>query len=211
MKVDTKQLIVYLPDTRGVTVSRYGKGNMKIGPGVYTYSRLPGERRGTCPGASPHCEAVCYAKRVSGPVRSIWELNSHDDAVPPIPEDATLLRLHISGDFDTVPYIMNWYLRLVGRPDVTCWAYTRSWRVPSLLPALETLRSLPNMQLFASMDKSIPEAPPAGWRVSWIEGDERADAAVSYLCPEQSGNKVNCQNCRYCFDGQKHDVTFREH
>lgn len=35
-------LTVYLPDTRGVVVSPFGRGNLKIGPGVYTYSRLPG-------------------------------------------------------------------------------------------------------------------------------------------------------------------------
>lgn len=38
----TKPLTVYIPDTRGVVLSRYGLGNLKIGPGVHTYSRLPG-------------------------------------------------------------------------------------------------------------------------------------------------------------------------
>lgn len=62
----------------GVVVSPFGRGNLKIGSGVYTYSRLPGhpsrpalgtapelylEQRGTCPGSSPECEAICYASR----------------------------------------------------------------------------------------------------------------------------------------------------
>ncbi len=179
-----KPLHVYLPDTRGVELSRYGKGNLKIGMGVYTYSRLPGitgqtalglrhlddtepgpdsDWRGTCPGATEECQQVCYASRPVaelGPVSSMWLRNTMNSDVPPIPEDAKLLRLHVGGDFDSVEYIANWYERLAERPDVRCWVYTRSWRT-WLLPALERLRALPNVQMFASMDKSTPELPPA--------------------------------------------------
>jgi hypothetical protein len=153
--------------------------------------------------------------------------------VPPIPSECELLRIHVSGDFDRVEYIEQWIARLTERPDVTAWAYTRSWRVPELLPALERLRALPNMQLFASMDKSIDELPPAGWRRAWIDGDERAGTPVemtapgetvishrnfvtvdgdrSYLCPEETKHKKDCVSCGYCFEGQKHDVTFLKH
>jgi hypothetical protein len=207
--VKASPLVVYLPDTRGVAISPYGKGNAKIGPNVYTYSRLPGKDQ-TCPGATAACEAVCYAKRVDGPVRQMWRGNSAE-TVPPIPDDCRLLRLHISGDFTTVSYINAWYERLAARPDVTAWAYTRSWRVPHLLPALNRLRGLDNVELFASMDEDS-EAPPADWRVSWLEGDPRIGAArASYVCPEQTGAKPNCEACRYCFDGWQNDVTFLLH
>lgn len=232
MKAHT--LTVYLPDTRGVEVSRYGKGNLKIGRGVYTYSRLAG-RDWTCPGSSEECEAVCYAKRIKGVVRDTYEVNSMNDDVPPIPEDCRLLRLHISGDFDTKDYILNWYRRIVERPDITVWAYTRSWRVPELLPALELMRALPHVQLIASMDKSTPELPPKGWRRAWIDGDARAgtpmqlrahhrdserirtrnfetlDGTMTFICPEETKHKRDCESCRYCFDGQRNDVTFLLH
>jgi hypothetical protein len=248
-----KPLVVYLPDTRGVTVSRYGRGNLKIGAGVYTYSRLPGlpsqsalgthqegevtrTWNGTCPGASEECRAICYARRPvqeMGVVSQMWLVNSiYGTEVPTIPEDATLLRLHVSGDFDTVEYIEGWIARLTLRPDVVCWAYTRSWRVPALLDALERLRALPNVQLFASMDQSIPELPPDGWRRAWIDGDPRAgktiditahgdvgrqligntyDGTSTYVCPEETRHKENCVDCGYCFRGQKNDVTFLRH
>ena len=246
---------VYLPETSKVKLSRFGRGNYKIGTNVYTYSRLPGNPSrqalgitgapeaagrwaGTCPGATPECEAICYARRPVeevGPVASLWLGNSARADVPPIPADAKLLRIHVSGDFDSTDYIDAWIDRLKERPDVRAWAYTRSWRVPSLLCALEDLRALPNMQLFASMDPSSLDMPPVGWRRAWLDrtvatgvwGFELrlsrplntmqqlqivfGEGTSSYVCPEETGHKPNCEACRYCFDGRKHDVTFLEH
>jgi len=172
-------LIVHLPDARGVELSQYGSGNLKLGFGVYTYSRLPGHPAegelsvgGTCPGSTAECEAICYAKRVRGIVRSVIWTRNGSDVVPPIPVDCQVLRIHVSGDFDSVAYINNWEARLVERPDVTAWAYTRSWRVSELLPALCRLQRLPNLQLFASMDPSTQDVPPAGWRRAWIYRDK---------------------------------------
>lgn len=244
MKPDAKKLIVYIPDTRGVTVSRFGHGNMKIGPNVFTYSRLPGspERsavgletldwpRGTCPGSSDECEAICYARRPvaeGGIVYRMWLLNSvNPDAPTEFPDGCELVRLHVSGDFDTVRYIESWIRLCEANPQVTVWGYTRSWRVPELLPALERLRALPNVQLFASMDVSIPELPPEGWRRAWIDGDARlghrlklstgkmidgvVDHGLSLVCPEETGHSPNCEDCGFCFRGQRRDVTFLRH
>lgn len=228
----TSILTVYLPDTRAVEISRYGKGNLKIGAGVYTYSRPAGAfYGGTCPGSTSGCEAICYAKRIAGPVRENYNRNVDDD-VPPIPEDCRLLRVHVSGDFNTTPYIENWIRRLTERPDVRMWAYTRSWRVSYLLPALERLRALPNVQLFASMDESHTDVPPPGWRRAWIDGDPRAgepinvqahkddpvprnlttfDGTMTLVCPEETKHRPNCEQCHYCFDGRRNDVTFLRH
>jgi hypothetical protein len=185
-----KQLTVYLPDTRGVTISRFGIGNLKIGLGVFTYSRLPGDPKryalglvsdagekkgglphdcgddggsalnGTCPGATKECQSICYAARPvteAGPVAEMWARNSSTEDVPmELPPDAKLVRLHISGDFSSRGYIDGWFALFASRPDVRMWAYTRSWRVASLLPALDRLRALPNVQLFASVDSTTP-------------------------------------------------------
>lgn len=213
-----------------------------------TYSRLPGlpgdpalgtrpeaGEHGTCPGASPECLDICYAIRPvieDGIVKQMW-LNNRVDDVPPIPEDAKLVRLHISGDFDTIAYCVSWIQRLTERPDVKCWAYTKSWRVPALLPYLEQLRALPNVNLFGSVDRSMPDLPPAGWRRAWIDGDHRAgqpllmrahglevlsqhnltcfDGTMTYICPEETKRRKNCAECRYCIDGQRNDVTFLAH
>lgn len=255
----SKPLVVFLPDTRGVVVSPFGRGNLKIGPDVYTYSRLPGlpdaaalgsdpakhqVLRGTCPGASDECQAICYAARPvaeDGAVYDMWARNSRDvgcdgSLLPEIPADARLIRLHISGDFDTPGYILGWVERLKARPDVTCWAYTRSWRCESLLEFLEQLRALPNVQLFASMDVSTPELPPEGWRRAWIDGDPRAgavhqiaahdtaaetfrafelqqtgDGVKALICPEETKHVKNCQECGFCISGLRNDVVFLKH
>lgn len=257
--MQAQPLTLFIPDTRGVTISRYGRGNDKIGHGVFTYSRLPGlssERAlglapqggavltnpGTCPGSSDECRRICYAVRPvleRGPVFEMWRRNAGSD-VPPIPAEAKLLRLHVSGDFDSVEYIQNWITRMKERPDVTMWVYTRSWRVTELLPDLETLRALPNVQMFASMDESIPEDYPENilgtlttpWRRAWIDGDVRGgtpqqvaahaedpvthnlatfDGGRSYVCPEETKRTPNCEACGYCFRGTQNDVTFLRH
>jgi hypothetical protein len=253
MAAVTQPLTVYIPDTRGVEVSRYGKGNLKIGLGVFTYSRLPGlpgvfalgtnSRQengydgvplGTCPGATEECLRICYAARPvteDGAVYRMWLRNASSD-VPPIPAECKILRLHVSGDFDSIWYINNWIARIAERPDVTMWVYTKSWRVPELLPYLEKLRALPNVQMFASMDKSKQDFPPTGWRRAWIDGDARGghpqlvrahmddpvthnlityDGTPSYVCPEETKRQPNCEACKYCFEGKANDVTFLEH
>lgn len=205
-------LVVFIPDTRGVVISRFGRGNLKIGMGVYTYSRLPGLNTkgalgldplvddptvnlGTCPGSSNECRSICYAVRPveeHGAVFNMWAGNAGSD-VPPLPADAKLLRLHVSGDFDSVEYIQNWIDRMRERPDVTMWVYTRSWRVAELLPYLETLRALPNVQMFASMDESIPEMPPT-YPCQECDGrGEVLDAPLDVL--DGSPFWTKCQTC----------------
>lgn len=259
-KVEAAQheLTVYLPDTRGVTISRWGRGNTKIGmDGVYTYSRLPGRpdgefeahaqakgfapgtSTGTCPGSSIECESICYAKRVisTPPVWDIWRINSETDRLPgdedPLPDDAKLVRIHVSGDFNSVEYVEEWIRLADSRPEVNFFGYTRSWRVLELLEPLERFRALSNVQLFASMDTSIEELPPQGWRRAWIENDSRCNLegvdmqeeansntltlepdgqdGVGYVCPEEMGRKPNCQSCMYCVTGQRGDVVFLLH
>jgi hypothetical protein len=241
-----RELIVHLPDTRGVTISRWGKGNTKLGmDGVYTFSRLPGRIGGTCPGATPECQDICYAMRVikTPPVWDMWAKNSAfgrelENANDPLPPDAKIVRIHVSGDFDSANYVDEWYYLAKARPDVRFFGYTRSWRVPKLLGALEQLRALPNVQLFASMDKSMDELPPLGWRRAWLEDDPRATKRAirepgpagqnegvyvaglfdsdeldssAYICPEETGRKANCQDCDYCIRGRHGDVIFLLH
>lgn len=207
-KVQQQQdlLTVYLPDTRGVTISRYGKGNLKLGPDVYSYSKLA---ELTCPGSTPECRSICYAKRIEGPLLEIYEINTNALVVPPPPKGAKWLRLHVSGDFDSVGYICQWIHIVNINPDIQFWAYTRSWRVPNLLQHLELLRTQKNIQLFASMDESVIGEPPEGWRKAWIKGDSRIKKGL--VCPEERGKVDNCQTCGYCFKSIPGDVIFVKH
>jgi hypothetical protein len=186
-----------------LSIGKIQRGNSKLGPKPYHYSKTPGL---TCPGESDLCSALCYAKRdmvrFSNTVPQAWKRNTEATELPTMP-DSGLFRIHVAGDFDTISYIAQWRDAILSRPNVWFWAYTRSWRVPSLLAALEELRALPNMTLFASMDSSIPETPPQGWRIAYM-GSETDAPKNTPQCMEQRavgtpGKKPNCQSCGFCW------------
>lgn len=238
-KVDTraKELEVMLPDTRGVSVSRWGSGNLKLGPDVVTYSRLPGRPRphgGTCPGATAECISICYAFAINdgSPVWDVYRRNSETPELPEdLPEGTKFVRWHVSGDFDTTHYIHAWISFVQRYPDVKFWGYTRAWRVYNLIDAIEELRAQPNVQLFASMDGDSV-LPPDGWRRSWLSNDPRGGyeqlaakleagqqgprvllgpGVSTLLCPEETGGQPDCAHCRYCITAKRGDVTFIIH
>ena len=222
--VSRDDMTVHLIEDRRADVSPWGIGNSKVGPGVFTYSKLPGHHE-SCPGSTLHCEQVCYAKRALGNtwLRQLWKMNSdRGGLLPELPPEATLVRGHVSGDFDSIGYVEEWIALALSRSDVKFWFYTRSWRVPNMLPTLEKLRQLENVQLWASMDRDC-EDPPAWWRKAWLDSDPRInELAGKYtftvpggdrapVCPEESGTKENCVDCRYCFEPHHGDLVFLEH
>ena len=225
-KVDYRrsELAVHIPDTRGVHVSPWGRGNLKLGQGegFYTYSKLPGlpsPHGGSCPGATDTCLRVCYAFRVRETplVWQMWEENTKQGCLlPRLPRDAEIVRLHVAGDFDTKLYVTAWYLAAEVHPDVHFFGYTRSWRVPELLPELEKLRALPNVQLFASVDASDSKYdwPSRDWRWAWLGAPDAPPwwyADKPYRCPEEDGRKKSCEECNYCILGRRGDVVFQIH
>ena len=189
------------------------KGGGKVGLKVYTYSRPP---IATCPGATELCKSICYDLPYSARYPSV-KLNRASNlgsSIPPIPNTAQKLRIHIGGDFDTVEYINNWHRELSARPDVQAWAYTRSWAVPKLRRALERLRQLPNLQLFASVDRTTKGDPPAGWRLAKLVNDPPVSVERgSILCPEQTGKRPDCESCGYCFTPREktRHIIFLQH
>jgi hypothetical protein len=86
---------------------------------------------------------------------------------------ALLVRVHSVGDFYGAEYIRKWVEIASAAPEWTFWAYTRSWRVPDLVPDLERLAALPNFCLWLSADFMTKLPPPAvvpGRRgVAWMQ------------------------------------------
>lgn len=228
--VTREEMTTYLVEDRRALVSPWGCGNSKIGPGVFTYSKLPGSAE-SCPGATPYCERVCYAMRIiDNPwLRELYTANQCRGAeLPELPADARLVRGHVSGDFDTPEYVIAWRKQAMERPEVLFWFYTRSWRVPEILPALQLLRELPNVEVWASVDADASDLPPIGWRRAWLDSDMRAtaggqvgkyayrteDGMLAIVCPEETGKAANCAECGFCFTpdyGQGTDLIFIEH
>lgn len=222
--VPASAMRTHLVEDRRAEVSPWGRGNSKLGPGIYTYSKLAG-RQHSCPGSTDSCEEYCYAKRlVTNPW--VWKLladnTARGDALPPLPDDAKIVRFHVSGDFDTAGYVESWIELAKQRPAVKFFGYTRSWRCDDILPALERFRALPNVFLWASVDAEMTVLPPTGWKIAWVEDDPRVqkvgsqyiadDNKASIACPEEAGKVKDCETCRFCFQ-RKHpiDLVFLKH
>ena len=192
-----------------------GAGNRKVGK-IPTFS-LPS--RLTCPGASAWCIEHCYARRFErlrafcrmGYSRNLilsWDTERFvSTMLDQIPPDLSCFRIHVSGDYYDAPYCQAWQRICLARPCVRFYAYTRSWVVPELGPALEQLRALRNVALLASTDLTMPP-PPEGWRAAFVEGDPRASGIE---CREQNGRSDSCLSCRYCFMPGAGNVVFRVH
>lgn len=224
MKQKKELPVVHLVEDRRTILSPYGRGNTKLGASIYTYSKLPGWQN-SCPGSSEECEAICYAKRLVQN-EAVWKLLTNNsgrgDIVPELPADAKIVRFHVSGDFGTEGYIRYWIGAVQSRPDVVFYGYTRSWRCSHLLPSLEELRRQPNVTLWASMDSTIAELPPNGWRRAWIAGDSRLtpitknrfqtfDGRQAIVCLEENGLLPSCEACGFCWKDGSTDLVFLKH
>lgn len=160
------------------------------------------------------------------------EISQQDDFVPWMVAKlrvlgATVMRVHVSGDYYNAAYIQKWR-QIAGSTPVRFYSYTRSWRIPELLPELMQLSTLPNMHLWWSLDKDANDAPYiSGIRRAYMAVDD-ADAAVApsdcdlvfrvkgggnrtimkkansvFVCPPENGiklpNHITCSKCRFCW------------
>lgn len=188
------------------------RGNRKLGASILHFD-LPAGPAASCPGASEYCAAVCYARHghfMFGNVQSKYAANlaafrsgTLEDGLRQellkLPA-GTVIRLHTSGDFLSVAYVRMWARLAAAFPALTFYAYTRSWRVPAILRALEDFRTLANVTLWASHDPTMPTAP-AGWPVARIV-PTFADAPAEAHCPEQTGRRASCADCGLCFSSK---------
>lgn len=197
----------------------YGNnGNLKLGKGVSLTNRQAGT---TCPGASEWCALNCYAKH--GRYQQFGLQTKYGACTLELPaRPRSVFRWNVSGDFDTVDAVNYAIEYMAAHPETKFWAYTRSWNVPALLPALERMRQLPNMQLFGSTDPSMPK-PPDSWRVAYLEIDDRfkgmecLEQAHTIACESPCkakthvGKMPDCKTCGYCFKKEKGSVQFNIH
>lgn len=188
--------------------------NAKLGPGVPVFNLPAGV---TCPGQTKWCAKSCYALKLerirpsvrlryqrnlewiqtNGMKRFVEQISAEIDALNP-----TILRIHADGDFFSVDYVRAWATIVRRHPNVHFWAYTRSWRVQRLVKALEELRALPNIQMLASWDPTMPNRPPDGWRIAAVpempEGTKAMTCLVQIKGKDGEKAKDNCLDCGHC-------------
>lgn len=125
----------------------------------------------TCPGSTDLCRGLCYALKGHYFYANVREREAVNDemrqeegwwrrVVSQISlHNIPAVRIHSSGDFDSVQYTEDWFNIVSRKPNIPFWGYTRSWNQPDILPVLDRLSRLPNMTLWHSCDKETGVPP----------------------------------------------------
>jgi len=206
------------------------KGNEKLGRRLWSWS-LPAVS--TCPGATALCKKLCYATRgryrmMHRPFDANLRKARSKHFVARMSKRISrmrrgrVVRIHVSGDFESAKYVRKWIEVIRANPQVTFYAYTRSWRVTKLKKSLRELAKLPNMRLWLSCDQET--GPPPRWsgsRRCYLCKDDQDQptypvelvfrekhktvmktVAGSAVCPVENGATPNmtCDKCRLCFN-----------
>lgn len=206
------------------------RGNSKLGERIHTWS-LPAVS--TCPGKSAAC-AACYASHgfyQMPNVRARLARNLEASKAPDFVRRMTaelarrkvrVCRLHVSGDFYGVSYTRGMLHICKRSPDVRFYAYSRSWRVPAILPELAELASLKNVRLWFSTDDDtgLPSEVPKGVRIAYLQTVPITVAVadlifrvqalrsaptkrigLTVVCPVENGgnNPPTCSTCKICW------------
>lgn len=159
----------------------------------------------TCPGTNQFCEWFCYGVRgrftwplaQKSLVRN-WDASLKSNFSQVMTDEirqrkCRVFRIHEVGDFYSLEYIEKWKQIITNLPNVQFYAYTRSWRVDELAPALELLLDMPNLALLASIDFTCLDNPHNGWRTISVEGN-------GIPCPHDLKRVKHCTQCRLCWE-----------
>ncbi len=210
--------------------------NTKLGPLIHGWA-IPAGRVFSCPGESVVCKGRCYAKSGFFRMPNVLAAHARNLTFSRTAEftawmtavlranHVRVMRVHVAGDFYDIDYIQKWVEIVKSVPDTQFFAYTRSWRVEEMLPALIKLGAQPNFALWWSSDLATGPAP-------LIRGIRRAYMAISdadaqnapddcdlvfrdqtgtvmkktngiQVCPPENGivtqTKITCSKCGICW------------
>lgn len=154
---------------------RFTLGNRKL-PKTTAIFNLPEIE--TCPGRTVLCEKICYATKASrfypnvAPHRqSNYEWIKHGlktlgwlsfsldvgEEIKKLPASVTHVRIHESGDFFSSDYLTMWFAVAKDHPDLTFYAYSRSYfEVMDACIHWDLGRLPANFILLASLDATTP-------------------------------------------------------
>lgn len=204
----------------------------------------------SCPGKTRFCES-CYAGRAenqagvhdlvdynlallldAGTVDAMAELlanmigryRTHNDRIR-LPAEDWVFRIHWDGDFFSTDYARAWARVIRANPDVTFWAYTRSFTpAVNVVPILDRI---PNLALYLSIDEQnaaaghhVLAAHPGVLAAFCARDYRRARALIppnrpsALRCPENAGRmplmadgRGACITCAVCTTGRR-DILF---
>ncbi len=196
---------------------------------------LPASAQYSCPGETPAC-AGCYAmkgRHIFINTQSLFLRNWRnmkacedqgragiktcaDNLAEILPKKGGIFRIHESGDFHSQFSITVWLQVIKSRPDITFWAYTRSFDFN-----YKSITKLPNFSLLVSTDDyNMVEAKKFAkkYKLKLAYGPWGKDTTLpkgSFVCPATNGKMEMagaCEKCKLCFSGKTvKDVVFIKH
>lgn len=186
---------------------RITKGKWK---GFPIYS-LTLEERATCPKT---CEQwlSCYGNAMGRAVRYRdgkaleLEIRSEITALSAKHWRGFVVRLHILGDFYSVPYVVMWSDLLLKHPQLHIFGYTHWQRGTEIGDAVAKLRDA-WWTRFAVRTSDAPDGP----RTTVI--DHPSEAGETVVCPAQTGIGRQCSSCALCWAPAAKDkvIAFLRH
>lgn len=205
-------------------------GNRKLGETVGHFD-LPAVV--SCPGRTPACVAACYARKHRFRFDSVVDRLAWCYEQSQLPRFARRLiretrrrgilhfRWHSSGDVYNADYARKMLAVMRALTRVRFWVYTRSFRVPEILPLLAEMALLPNCKVWFSLDRDtgVPATRPPHVRFAFMqdspEGVENVELIfrtkamlslplVQRVCPADTPHgrreETTCGGCGFCFD-----------
>lgn len=211
-------------------------GNKKLGYElIHTFSLPPG-KDWTCTHESKECADWCYTKGgFLGHMPSVWKSMTENYRLSRAPEFADwvklelrrkkvrIMRIHVAGDFYDAEYTAKWLEVAEARKDVFFFAYTRSWLGKDMQPVLTEMARLRNVQMWWSLDRSMPRPTRVPgrirlaymqvarddvpdypvdlfFRVKPLRKEVRKSIGKALVCPEENGaTRTECEKCKICW------------
>jgi hypothetical protein len=195
-----------------------GKNNRKIGShvtkgmwkGMPIYT-LTLEERATCPTICEHWHD-CFGNKMHWSTR--WHAGARLERLIPLRiEDLAakhkkgfVVRLHVLGDFYSVPYMAIWNLLLAQYPGLRVFGYTRREKNDPIGRKVNVLNGL----------------YPDRWRIRWSERGGimgtvmmsdvtlRGKVAEGIVCPAQTEDALCCGTCGLCWNSEQ-PIVFINH
>lgn len=184
-----------------------------------------------CPGRSSICERFCYClhgrfatRRVKRRLEWCYRQALSPDFVPRMIEEVRhrgvlVFRWHVAGDIFSPSYAEKMLEVMRACDKVRYYLYSRSYRIPTILPLLAQMAALPQCQVWFSCDAETgePETVPAGVKLCYMQHASTAIPVKSELvfrtrnmrkqpkvslpmvCPQEDDKDVTCGSCQYCF------------
>lgn len=215
------------PDgSAGILVS--GLNNRKLGSVVekgafkgYALYSLTLEERATCPLDCAE-RAVCYGNGMQFARRNAIDPEGRFFALMEAeivrllaaPLRGLMVRLHVLGDFPSVPYVAFWAEMLDRHPRLACYGYThrrtRNWGGDGIGDAIQALKDR-HPDRFRIRWSSPAPRPDGAVVISHVPDRPRVDEGL--VCPAQTEATGCCATCGLCWENgfRNETIVFVKH